>query len=509
MSYGWRFVIGMAIVGAMGLSPADRAEASDTCAGRCHKTVRTKAHTHSGMDAAECEDCHQVQEEGDPTCKSKKVFAAPEDPGVCLDCHDAPDAEHAHPAIEMGCLSCHDPHGGKDAANLKAASVAEQCADCHDVSTEGPKGGSIHGPVKAGDCVKCHDPHASKHSPLLRQPREKLCVECHTLDKLTAKENPMGSLHGPVRAGACLSCHFPHQGPSPKLLRQDDDGLCLGCHGPKADPKVASKKRIKNDGDFVHPALDAAGCRDCHLPHGSRQEHLLKAKQTELCYECHDAHEEPVVHGAVTLGRCSTCHEPHAGEREYLLRAEGSALCFTCHADDLTGRKSEHAPAKDGQCLTCHLPHGAQHHKLLRRGPTNVTCLSCHEAGAEGAVEKTIAGKVAHVHSPVAEGCTVCHDPHGSNAGRSLVDDVPGLCVRCHSKQNDGRHAFTTFDAKPHPIAGKPDPSRPGRTMACTSCHNPHGSDNPKLFYEGKDRMGMCGRCHEEHRQNEETPTEP
>ena len=39
------------------------------------------------------------------------------------------------------------------------------------------------------------------------------------------------------------------------------------------------------------------------------------------------------------------------------------------------------------------------------------------------------------------------------------------------------RHVITSISGKLHPVASIPDPSRPGKTMGCTSCHDPHKAD--------------------------------
>jgi predicted CXXCH cytochrome family protein len=47
-----------------------------------------------------------------------------------------------------------------------------------------------------------------------------------------------------------------------------------------------------------------------------------------------------------------------------------------------------------------------------------------------------------------------------------------------------------------HEVSGRLDPRRPGRPFSCASCHNPHGSDNPLLFYLGANPLESCDGCH-------------
>ena len=53
------------------------------------------------------------------------------------------------------------------------------------------------------------------------------------------------------------------------------------------------------------------------------------------------------------------------------------------------------------------------------------------------------AGPFLWEHAPVAESCTTCHDPHGSNNDRMLVAKPPFLCQRCHVTS---RHPPTVYD---------------------------------------------------------------
>jgi predicted CXXCH cytochrome family protein len=54
----------------------------------------------------------------------------------------------------------------------------------------------------------------------------------------------------------------------------------------------------------------------------------------------------------------------------------------------------------------------------------------------------------------------------------------------------------STFVPGGHKIAADFDPRRTDREFTCASCHNPHGADNPKLFYFGGDEFEMCDGCH-------------
>ena len=55
---------------------------------------------------------------------------------ACLVCHPerAEDLKKKHvhqPASDLGCATCHEPHGGNNAHLLRKANVNELCLECH------------------------------------------------------------------------------------------------------------------------------------------------------------------------------------------------------------------------------------------------------------------------------------------------------------------------------------------------------------------------------------------
>jgi predicted CXXCH cytochrome family protein len=188
----------------------------------------------------------------------------------------------------------------------------------------------------------------------------------------------------------------------------------------------------------------------------------------------------------VKQGECTLCHQPHAGDEPKLLRSSSAAaLCFQCHEDDVTGRAFVHAPVAKGYCLRCHDPHGAEQPKNLVVTKGQNGCLECHA--------QRVAPKVAHV-ALERYGCVACHDPHGTANPFQLLRPVNELCADCHRKQADGDHVGALGQAL-HPVAGAWD-ARRGRPFSCASCHDPHGGQNPKLFYYGTERLESCEGCH-------------
>lgn len=150
-----------------------------------------------------------------------------------------------------------------------------------------------------------------------------------------------------------------------------------------------------------------------------------------------------------------------------------------------------HSAVQDG-CLTCHA-------KILKGKdvhPATQSCESCHQSlgphpqqGAKGfklmqeppelcALCHQPFGKKPNVHPPVKNGmCTSCHNPHSSNEAKLLLQPVKDLCLTCHGDK-----------------AGFKYMHGPASTGDCTTCHSPHESDNKALTV--KKGVDLCATCH-------------
>lgn len=169
---------------------------------------------------------------------------------------------------------------------------------------------------------------------------------------------------------------------------------------------------------------------------------------SENCAECHApinkdfptaSHARLQAHGvnAQNIG-CETCHGPGSahsesgGARDTIVNPEKSPdVCFRCHLD-MKARfnlPSVH-PVGHGQmsCSDCHDPHKG--HAVKGGGfsltSESDTCGRCHVAQR---------GPFVFEHEAVREGCTTCHDPHGSVNDKLLVQRNQNLCLKCHFQQ--------------------------------------------------------------------------
>jgi DmsE family decaheme c-type cytochrome len=257
-------------------------------------------------------------------------------------------------------------------------------------------------------------------------PSDSACLECHDgYDQSLAKTvhrlgiQPADTLV----AVRCVSCHQgadKHlQEPSkanitnPSTLSGDKEStLCSRCHNP-------------------HPQLDSYGfnahnlqqlnCSSCHSIHSGTPT-LMRDAKSQFCLDCHSdiknkftrrsAH--PVRQGTMT---CLSCHR-FAQQKDYAQGYDFNRVCQDCHADKGGPFPHEHAAVdaysvNGNGCTECHDPHGSENDRLLRQ-PGNQTCLSCHAVPLHATQHNGVYASLA---------CVTCHTSvHGSMDNRSLLD---------------------------------------------------------------------------------------
>lgn len=85
-------------------------------------------------------------------------------------------------------------------------------------------------------------------------------------------------------------------------------------------------------------------------------------------------------------------------------------------------------------------------------------------------------------HAAVEMGCTNCHAEHGQNTGNPfrLTQKLNDLCFQCHDPV--AMRLETGHWIQGHPVSRPQDPLYPEKAFTCVSCHNPHSSNQEKLF---------------------------
>lgn len=175
----------------------------------------------------------------------------------------------------------------------------------------------------------------------------------------------------------------------------------------------------------------------------------------------------PSIPGATFVGSddCSACHESvtrkFAGATHAKLQVHGG------NAEEI-GCESCHGPA------SVHVQNGGGLFTIVNPGRNPETCFQCH-------LDKRGEFSLANAH-PVMSGdmsCSDCHNPHegkASDGGAQLLTVNDG-CVQCHAAQSG-------------PFVFEHEASREG----CTVCHNPHGSVNQKMLKTRN--ATLCLQCH-------------
>jgi DmsE family decaheme c-type cytochrome len=87
---------------------------------------------------------------------------------------------------------------------------------------------------------------------------------------------------------------------------------CYTCHMEKRGPFVHNHRPVSDD------------CTNCHMPHGTTADNLLKARPPMVCYQCHSGHGTPGVAGIAPAISTS------AKANSNIEQARG---CLNCHTE--------------------------------------------------------------------------------------------------------------------------------------------------------------------------------
>jgi DmsE family decaheme c-type cytochrome len=257
----------------MARAPAQEAQApvpvgNDECT-TCH--VRYAGHKQYAYHS-DCLSCHTAQDshlvDGG---RGSATFPANDD---CLICHRDNNPKLVnwrfsdHSKAQLACRNCHGIHSDKiesqPARLFKADSTSIVCMTCHQ-DTAARLNMPSHHPVVEGalSCVSCHDPHAGRQTSLLGNNEQ--CTRCHQNVR-----GPRVFEHAPV-VEDCGICHNPHGSPNRRLLQLAQPMQCLQCHSLSVNRHAG-----QSGGSVRLTGAQMRSCTHCHgAVHGSHSDPLL------------------------------------------------------------------------------------------------------------------------------------------------------------------------------------------------------------------------------------------
>src|SRR6266540_4063623 len=168
-----------------------------------------------------------------------------------------------------------------------------------------------------------------------------------------------------VQNEACLGCHqrgvqtyweaSPHAG----------RGIaCINCHTimEKTTDRYQLAK-VDNRTPFFNQRAQTEVCGQCHL---QRTAQLKQTSINENCYTCHTERRGPFLHEhPPVVENCTNCHEPHGSVNDRLLKVTDPRLCTQCHGvaqHPVTPRGKNSPFFFNRSCTNCHSQiHGSNH----------------------------------------------------------------------------------------------------------------------------------------------------
>lgn len=300
-----------------------------------------------------------------------------------------------------------------------------------------------------------------------------------------AQSTSVSTRQTPVGKNCQTGCHdhdsiimafdLDAHGKSAKFLTDSRGAKCEVCHRGNADQHAETRGKVKLDDPSKLTSAEAnESCLQCHAMdrthanwRGSKHD-----RSDMSCLSCHNVHHVKMLNRM--LANLTDKSGSEAAEfistrlpGKMLASSSIEETCFSCHIGnrkDFFQRsthlfRSELRNMKVG-CTSCHNPHGGEGDKLLVDFTVNNVCYTCH-------AEKR--GPFLWEHPPVRENCMNCHSPHGSSNPKLLTARAHLLCQECHIHMLP-RHETT---------AGQPlDIWSINR--GCLNCHGQvHGSNHP------------------------------
>ena len=332
---------------------------------------------------------------------------------VCTTCHGStaattsPMATNAHPAH---LTSAYGP-------GFYLESDVSSCQACHIFGPATHMNGVVDLVSGAGSaCQQCHAGTPPSWNPTTRL----ACTSCHAATPAVLPNDVAAPYkgefattgHGQFAASnQCTICHDPDSrhisgslGSYTRLRLLNDNNLCGSCHSN------ASVVRSSFVNFSTHVTKDgrALACLDCHDPHGTANQSMIRQQINGSTITFTDN-----VNGFVNLvtnhGLCQVCHTQTNHYRSGVPETQHPTTnCLGCHAHNAAGG----AFKPNGACDACHGYPPAPKNPAVAFGTMNNWSSARFEDYSGGGGAHLVAQHVSTTAKP-SEGwanCTVCHN---------------------------------------------------------------------------------------------------
>jgi predicted CXXCH cytochrome family protein len=248
-------------------------------------------------------------------------------------------------------------------------------------------------------------------------------------------------------AAICARCHQDEAALADATGGHAPDLTCLSCHEDRRPGQFGRHHRsvprcASHHEQTRHPPIRSAhrrptrNCLVCHDVHGSTNAHLvrpdIRSRRGRLSHVLFDGS------AGATPGGFTDPEHP------------GKGLCEVCHRHtDFYRADARDKPHFTESCILCH-----DHEAGFRPVITDRNCTICH--AAEGALFAK-----ASLHSSRFV-CSACHAEASALPGPG--HRTTAACADCHENRTHAPPGYAPF--------------------ACTQCHDPHGTDNAKLLLD-------------------------